>query len=374
MSNAWSNEGIGQRIGRDKFRFDYRDGDRRIRCTVTRAELTAFLTNGVDRESNLGPKGGQMTLERFFNDAYLPDCARPRFLNPRSYEAEVDLTKALSRTLGATPIHQIRSSDAEEHKSQRIEAGRANSSIKKELRCLGRAMEYAASMEIVRKNPLKPVRGLPSADRSSIWLRLQEIDRLTAACPARLSLLVEFLILTGARIGEALLFEASDVRRERGVILIPTEKRKAPARDCLRSIDIKSLGPRFERLLERMEAKVSQGRFFPMTYPAFNGLFAGARTRAKLDHIHAHDLRGTFCIHRALVVKNFRQLQYEMGHRDAKSVESYLGRAEQFDPTESIFYMPPSEPESWTTTMPPIRDYPRGPSAAIIGRPEPQPN
>ena len=37
----------------------------------------------------------------------------------------------------------------------------------------------------------------------------------------------------------------------------------------------------------------------------------------------------------------------ELGHRDAKSVQSYLDRAEQFDPADSIFYRPP---EPWVDT------------------------
>lgn len=368
MSKAWSREGIGQRIGRGGVRFAYRDAGHRVRCEIPLAELTAFLTNGADLESNLGRRGEEVRLKTFLNDAYLPKCARPRFQNPRSYDSEVDLVKTLARTLGAKPLHQIRSSDAEDHKAQRLAAGRANSSIKKELMCLSRAMTFAASMELVKKNPLSPVRGLPSADRSSIWLKLPEIDSLIAACPDRLAPLVEFLILTGARVGEALLVEASDVRRERGVILIPTEKRKVPPRDCMRPINIESLSPRFERLLERLAAQGNQGRFFPMTYPAFNGLFIDARAKAKLDHIHAHDLRGTYCVHRALVVKSFRQLQCEMGHRDAKSIQSYLDRAEQFDPAESIFYVPQEKSVITAPEMSSIGDPSRASSAYLPGR------
>jgi integrase len=340
-TKAWGREGIGQRIGRDKIFFSYWDEDVRVRRTISKSLLTEFLTNGQNRDSNLSAGAESLTLQKFLMDHYLPRCAQPRLPNPRSFKAETDLSRALIKTLGNTPLHALGSSDAEMHKANRLADACANNSIKKELRCLSRAMDFAVSMELVRKNPLQPVRGLPSADRSSIWLKLPEIARLLTACPGRLSALVEFMIFTGARIGEALLVEASDIRSDSGVILVPTEKRKCPPRDCMRKLDIESLGPRFKPLLSRLEAQGNSGRLFPLTYPGFSGLFAAAREKAKLDHIHAHDLRGTFAVHRALVVKSFRQLQAELGHRDSKSVESYLDRAEQFDPKQSIFYAPP---------------------------------
>lgn len=70
--------------------------------------------------------------------------------------------------------------------------------------------------------------------------------------------------------------------------------------------------------------------------------FAEARVVAGLPNIHMHDLRGTFAMHRSMVA-TFHQLLQELGHRDARSVQSYLDSASQFrsDPTESIFYVEP---------------------------------
>lgn len=355
-TKAWRREGIGQRIGRDLVRFEYRDGDIRVRRTVTKAELTAFLTNGLDAESNLGRGAAPVRLDLFLSDHYVPKVAKPRLPNPGSLAAEVDLTKALTRTLGAVQVHEITPSQAEGHRSRRLEEGCANNTLKKELRCLGRAMEAAMAKGLIKKNLLLPVKGLPSADRSGVWLKTAELDRLLAACPEDLRRLVAFLALTGCRIGEALESRAEDVKVEpqaedakvaRGILLLPTKKRRVPARDCMRRLNIESLGPRFESLLPTLVATDASGRLFPFTYSDVNERFITARRAAGLDHVHLHDLRGGFAVHRALVVKSFRQLQYELGHRDAKSVQAYLDRAEQFDPRDSIFYRPP---QPWVDT------------------------
>ena len=50
-----------------------------------------------------------------------------------------------------------------------------------------------------------------------------------------------------------------------------------------------------------------------------------------------YDLRGTFCMHRAMVVKSFRQIQTEMGHASPKSIEHYLAVAGHHRMAESIF-------------------------------------
>jgi hypothetical protein len=71
-----------------------------------------------------------------------------------------------------------------------------------------------------------------------------------------------------------------------------------------------------------------------------------------------------------MVVQSFRQLQYELGHRDAKSVQSYLDRAQEFEPSDSIFFDPqasalspqvkPAAAPTWIATEAPDQDQPRG--------------
>jgi site-specific recombinase XerC len=71
--------------------------------------------------------------------------------------------------------------------------------------------------------------------------------------------------------------------------------------------------------------------------------FDVARRRAGLEHVISYDLRGTFAMHRAMVVRNFRQLQTEMGHGNPLSIQSYLDEASRYRVEDSIFHTPPAE-------------------------------
>jgi hypothetical protein len=82
--------------------------------------------------------------------------------------------------------------------------------------------------------------------------------------------------LTGARIGEALLVQDGDVKWDRGVILIPTEKRKVPPRECMRALKIASLGPRFKVLLTQMHPDTATRLYFPMSKHVVNDNFIAA--------------------------------------------------------------------------------------------------
>lgn len=130
----------------------------------------------------------------------------------------------------------------------------------------------------------------------------------------------------------------------------------------MREFNTASLGPRWARLEQQLNPHPESGFHFyarernktgrPLSYSYFQRLFTQAKIAAGLPHIKPHDLRGTFAIHRAIVVKNFRQLLIKMGQSDARSIESYLARSQRFDPKESYFYVPPVEPIGTSSPAP----------------------
>lgn len=272
---------------------------------------------------------------------------KPRLANRSSFEAEEDLVRALIEALGKMFLHDITPQDAETAKMAWISKRRANSTVKKRLGCLRRMMDYAISLGYIRENRIPVARGLPVSNRSDIWLKTEEIDRLLLKCDPTIRPIVEFFVLTGARVGEARDFRREDLRADK--LLLPTEKRRRPPREAMRAFNIASLGPRFARLLPQLKANPKSGYIFflednnlsPISYSYLHQKFLEARKTASLPHFRLHDLRGTFAMHRAMVVRSFRQLQTELGHGDARSIQSYLDRTEHFNPEESIFHGAP---------------------------------
>jgi integrase len=319
---------------------------------VTMDAFMAFLTGKIDKDSNLPPDAVPIMLADFTEKHYLPEV-RTRLKKRRTIRTEGTYIKSLCKTLGSIPLHEINPSHAAAHKKARREDGARSSTIKHELQCLRRVAKYGVEENWIKQNLLLPVLGLPDSDRSWLWLKLAEIDRLIEACDPYIKFYVEFLVLTGARCGdeEGLDFRAKDVQIEKGLIWLPTQKKrkKLCARQFMRPLQIHSLGPRFAALLAKLTPDPESGRFFPFSYTTFNKLFVEARNRAGFGKIpipgtdeqtklHAHDLRGTFAMHRVMVDVKVYDLQRELGHGDLHSLQKYVDQGQMLDPKESIFY------------------------------------
>lgn len=356
----------GTRLDHNRIALDFTLNGERVRGVITAEALAAIVRGQVDHDANLSPGAEPTLFADFATNAYGPFAATPRLNNPLSLLGEINLVKAVSVKLGQTYLHELKGPDLEALKETWLKEKVAVNTIKRRLNALRRVIKYAVAKGLIKQNPLPLVTGLKSKNRAEIWLRTEEFDRLLQHCHPLIRPIVEYLGLTGARISEALDFRVGDLRD--GRLLVPTEKRGVPCREMMREFNTASLGPRFARLEQQFNPHPKSGFYFyapehnregrPLSYSYFQRLFNEARIAAGLPHIKPHDLRGSFSIHRSIVIKNFRQLMIEMGHGDARSIESYLARAQRFDPKDSYFYNPEAAPtaiESPTPATPPAQ-------------------
>ncbi len=330
---------------------------------VTEGALLAFLKDGA-LETNLAPGAAIVDLATFAYKEYLPKRKKPH-LKERSYKTEITQVDRLVKILGKMAIHEIRPLHAEKHKSALLALKRVNNTIRKDLFCLSRIVEYAVECGLLKKNPLMKVKNLPLTNRAAVWLKKADLARLLWFADRRTRMLILFLALTGARINEALEFKVTDIDWKRRIIRMPTEKRRGKSvsmRTKMRTLKIDSLGSRFIRLLMIMKAHSITGYFFychadgkPMNYNWAEDLIGAAVKKADLghlipkeviesggfDHVVPHDLRRTFTMHRVIVGISFHQLRSELGQIHAQSIQSYLDEAENHDPSESIFFERP---------------------------------
>lgn len=335
----------------DAIRFEYRFENRYIRRITSLSDLTRFLEGQQRRETNLAEGKSAELFSAFVREKYLPRCARPN-LRPNSFEREEDSAKALGHFFGEHPLHEVDLEMWETYKTGRLYGTLAfsrrkcvNSTVDKEFDCLRRVLNYAVQLGLIKRNPLTGVKGLKNESRQEIWLRKEQIERLlTCAIPySNFKDLFEFRILTGARPSEALLFGKDNIDRANGEIWLHTLKKRGK-KIHRRYFPIKSLGPRFEALLARLTPHPTTGLYFckpngkPYGVCWIDRIFGKISGAADLTEVKPYDLRGTFAMHRAMVVKNFRQLQTEMGHSSPMSIQSYLDEASRFKPEDSIFH------------------------------------
>jgi integrase len=330
-------------------RFSFRRDGQRVRRVVSLSDLIQFLEGARLEESNLPDGRLPVKFAAFVDEKYLPRCAKPN-LKAVSFDRESDSAKALTLHFKEQVLHKIDLEAWEVYKTGRLNGTLAfsrrkcvNSTVDKEFDCLKRVLNYAVQLGIIKRNPLVGVKGLKNESRRSIWLRRQEIERLLGCCDSWLRDLLEFRVLTGARPSEALTFGEQNMDWRRDECWVRTLKKRTPG-EHRRYFSVPSLGARFRKLLGRLKPHPKTGLYFsrrdgaPHKLITVEKAFERVRKLAGLEHVISYDLRGTFAMHRAMVVRNFRQLQAEMGHSNPNSIQSYLDEASRFRPEESIFY------------------------------------
>jgi len=368
-----------------QFEFDFTFEGRRVRRTIDSAELVHFLEGGDFSElnANLGAGKEPVSFYDFVYDYYLPLHSEAT-KKPGVYRTDRTTMKSLAGYFGDVPVHRIHASAWEEYKkvrmsaaavpvrckriadlpldprARRLHAGQkaSASTINRELSGLNQVLEYALSLKLVKENPIQSCRRLPTSARKQYWLRRTEIVIYLDAVPLGpdgsaagsqvFRDLAEFLVLTGARIGEALLFNHRQVDWERREIEIVTFKKRGKTRDAVyRYLSIDSLGPLAVALLRRLKAHPQTGYYFagrrgrPLPYPWVRDHLSEGAQKAGFAWFRPHDLRHTFAMHRAIMIRDFRQLQMELGHEDPASVQSYLDNTGRMRREDSIFFVPP---------------------------------
>ncbi len=371
-----------------QFEFDFTFEGRRVRRTIDSAALVHFLEGGdfAELDANLEAGKEPISFYDFVYNYYLPLHSEAS-KKTKVYQTDRVTMKSLAGYFGDVLLHRIQAMDWEEYKklrmtngvvaarckriaeqpldtrARRLKPGQKASSwtINRELSGLNQVFEYAVGLKLIKENPIVNCGRLPTLARKQYWLRRNEIAIFLAKIPNGTDFsgedstvfhdLAEFLVLTGARIGEALLFNCRNVDWERREVAIITFKKRGKGREeVYRYLSIDSLGPRFVALLRRLKPHPKSGFYFagrrgrPLHYSwVYKHLMTGAEN-AGFTWLRPHDLRHTFSMHRAIVVRDFRQLQMELGHEDPTSVQSYLDNTARMRREDSIFCSPPSHP------------------------------
>lgn len=352
-----------KKIGKGKFLFSGWRNDKNIRWEFTADEIWTRMGYDVRSEENLGPGAVPVNFETFCREEYLPKEAMPRLRHrPLSFQSEEDYVDPLIRHFGKMNLHEVGPARWEEFK-EAAKSGElrgngkpyTDSSIIHYRGALKRIISYAVRRELLSRNTmvghLDPA--VKAARRSAIYLKKDEILRLLAAIkPGIERQAVELAIFTGARVGELRIFRGEYINFAQGEVGMPTEKKKDPitkrwvqADQVIRYFTLNKMCPRLRELLLELRPHPVTGYVFtnkrgkPRGCAWFRKVLYRALAKAGLTRIHFHDLRGTFTVHRALVVRDFYQLQTELGHESSESINAYLGFTARMNAADSIFFL-----------------------------------
>lgn len=182
-------------------------GDARI-LTLDQArtkakEILGQVAAGVDLQEERKPKAGPLTLGRFLTDHY-----QEWITNHHRHDDNLNRIRASFADLLDTPLTEIIPWTIERHRKARKDAGKAASTINRDVAALRAALSRAVDWGLIESNPLKPLKQIKT-DRTGVirYLEPAEESRLLAALDHlkegdRMRPMVLVSLHTGLRWGE----------------------------------------------------------------------------------------------------------------------------------------------------------------------------
>ncbi len=266
-------------------------------------------------------KGRQYGYEEMM-DKYLKEHSKPNKALG-SYQNDLNYRRHLDTVFSDLTLDKITPRLINEFKSKRISEGASNSTLAKELICLGHALNFACKeWEWITVNPMNNVKKPRINNRRDRWLSHEDESALLQKAYDWFKPIVIFAIHTGMRQGEIIRLKWNDVDLFRRTLVIHksknNEKRTIPINQRV-----------LELLIARSKVQAIHGHVFCdmeggiLTKRKVQRSMTTAMTHAGIKNFHFHDLRHTFATRLAQAGIDIYSISKLLGHRDIRMTQRY---------------------------------------------------
>lgn len=275
--------------------------------------------------------GPAETMNGFFDNHYYPHHAA---MARRHRHTFLTYNRHLRETLGPLNWEEMTPLVLNAWLRHQMQQGFQNTTINKHIFLVNRLLRAAWDWQVMPDGVRRPqyLRRLQTGDYRQRFLSQGEIKRLLAACERVnhpfLSLFIRFLLLTGARKGEARTAKWQDINREVGVWCVPVSKNGRSRRIMLSSTALEVLDRAKDRSKDLGVPTRADDYVFtnPQTltrYDNFHRPYFKARDMAGLPDVRIHDLRHTYA---SLLINNgvsLYEVQELLGHSSTAMTQRY---------------------------------------------------
>lgn len=273
----------------------------------------------------------QLTLNQFFDDEYFPHAQSSKRLPHHDWSI---YNKHVRASLGKYLMLELSNTMLDLWVREQVVAGYQRSTINKHIHLVNRIINLAKHwgyLPLVGTR-LTAIKKLTLGDYKQRFLSEQEIEQLLKSCRASshpyLSLVVQLLLLTGARVGEARLARWRDIDWDKRIWTVPRSKNGRSRRIVLSNSAVETLDA-VKATAERLMLPATPNCYVfanPRTakpYSSFDAAWIKARAACGLEDVRIHDLRHTFAS--ILVNKgvSIYEVQTLLGHSNVQMTQRY---------------------------------------------------
>ncbi len=301
------------------------DGRRHTQAVGCDKRYAEELRRHKERELN---SPGYIEIRHVDSEAFLEEFLEQR----RGKVADSTLQQMRSiltrffKVVSVKYLCDLDASHIEQYVTVRLDAGKSPHTVNKEFRILRAAFNKATVLRCVTQNPCEGVKQVQASQKPIRVLSPNEIQALLAAVEndEELTLLLRLLIETGARIGEVLNLEFTDIDTVQGTIVIQPKDQWMPKN---RKSRVVFCSRETCDLVERRKVRTPFSYLFDMKsrWPVQTASkrFKQIAKRAGVKNCSAHDLRRTMVSQFAALGLNQAVAQQLAGHSSLDTTTRY---------------------------------------------------
>jgi len=238
----------------------------------------------------------------------------------KMYMRDISSSRHLENFFGELLLENIKLPLIEKYKEKRLEAGRKQATINRELGCLRNLLNMAVKWEVIPSSPIKEMPMFQEPPARIRYLFPEEFQALIRCASAHIIPIILFALHTGMRKGEILGLCWSDIDFSRGVIHVERSRE-------LKIIDYTKSGKRRDVPLIGAAREVLNGldRSGECIFNLgdFRKAFTGAVKRAGIKDFRFHDLRHTFASYAVMNGMDLYYLKEILGHESIEITQKY---------------------------------------------------